>query len=394
MFDQSENLRNAILKKRARVEAIDQIIRRPLPKGGSIGRRQRLIEQKLHLEKAIHELQTALQAHERSMQNRIFGWNDFDSRLISQKVLELAEEMHERIKKAQNRILFECARNGNSASYLHELLEFHERLTDEWAVRLYASYCEAWVEQNQSISPSFILAVRDRPIRVFFSVRTSTVETQIRGRARATNERASPLLLRNWHLHMGRLANRWHNRLQTEAAKCEYCIARGVSYAVPAFGASAPLAPKGDNEHEPLPESRSRDVERSSRTKTGRRAKFTNDFVSFAGSLWLEAKTCEGAQVSEKRLAQIAAELDAKGYVPPAEYLEGRYAEDLKAFNSRNSNSKVGPVKTWVQLAFLADKDHVRGMRRLLSRCAEKVACLIRCPETDSGQKFSSRQIR
>jgi hypothetical protein len=59
--------------------------------------------------------------------------------------------------------------------------------------------------------------------------------------------------------------------------------------------------------------------------------------------------------------------------LPPSKYLEGKYAMDLKAFNSRNSNSKLGPIKTWSELISCGDKDHLRGMRRLLSRCAEKL---------------------
>ena len=33
-------------------------------------------------------------------------------------------------------------------------------------------------------------------------------------------------------------------------------------------------------------------------------------------------------------------------------------------FNSRNSNSKTGPVRTWFELVSRGDKDHIRGMRR------------------------------
>ena len=109
--------------------------------------------------------------------------------------------------------------------------------------------------------------------------------------------------------------------------------------------------------------------------KSGRRPRLGHDFVSFAGNLWLEAKQSVGTKVckvSNEQLRQIGCELDAKGYVPPAEYLEGNYAKELKVFNSGHSNSKMGAIKTWSQLVSLDDKDQVRGMRRLLSRCAKK----------------------
>ena len=68
------------------------------------------------------------------------------------------------------------------------------------------------------------------------------------------------------------------------------------------------------------------------------------------------------------------------GHVPPSAHLEGKCAQELKSFNSRNSNSKIGPVITWSQLISVGDKDHARGMRRLLSRCAERL---------DNGHRLS-----
>lgn len=79
------------------------------------------------------------------------------------------------------------------------------------------------------------------------------------------------------------------------------------------------------------------------------------------------------ANVSDDQLREIASALDVPGQLPPSAHLEGKYARELKAFNSRNSNSKTGPVKTWSQLISLGDKDLLRGMRRLLSRCAKRL---------------------
>lgn len=105
----------------------------------------------------------------------------------------------------------------------------------------------------------------------------------------------------------------------------------------------------------------------------GRVPRLTRGFVDFAGGLWREATHPE-TKVSGTELGQIASKLDEKGYIPPADYLEGRFAQELKAFNSRNSNSKIGAIRTWSRLVSLGDKDHLRGMRRLLSRCASKQA--------------------
>jgi hypothetical protein len=106
----------------------------------------------------------------------------------------------------------------------------------------------------------------------------------------------------------------------------------------------------------------------------GRPPKLTPDFVQSAGKLWRQAQSQSApgrCTVAAKELAAIASSLDSEGYTPPANYLEKNCAADLKKFNSNNSNSKIGPIKTWSQLVHYGDKGHLRGMRRLLSRCAK-----------------------
>ena len=108
-------------------------------------------------------------------------------------------------------------------------------------------------------------------------------------------------------------------------------------------------------------------------TKPGRTLARSANFVNFAGKLWLDAKQRSGKpSVTTEQLNQIASSLDEERYVPPAKYLEGSYARELRTFNSKNSHSKMGPIQTWSQLVTLGDKDHLRGMRRLLSRCVRK----------------------
>jgi hypothetical protein len=112
--------------------------------------------------------------------------------------------------------------------------------------------------------------------------------------------------------------------------------------------------------------------------RPGRKARLPQEFVVCAGTLWRKASSNNTTQVPDDQLQLIASALDAAGHLPPSAHLEGKYARELKDFNSRNSNSKTGPVKTWTQLVSLGDKDNVRGMRRLLSRCAKKLgeSCL------------------
>ena len=106
----------------------------------------------------------------------------------------------------------------------------------------------------------------------------------------------------------------------------------------------------------------------------GRPPKLNPHFVLAAGQLWREAQSQNAprrSKVGVEELVGIASTLDSNGYTPPADYLEKKYAAALKKFNSNNSNSKTGPIKTWSQLVHFGDKDQLRGMRRLLSRCAK-----------------------
>ena len=97
------------------------------------------------------------------------------------------------------------------------------------------------------------------------------------------------------------------------------------------------------------------------------------EFVTVAGQLWGNAERKNRvARVSKEQLERIAHELDTRGYIPPKNFLEKRFADEVKAFNSRNANSKTGAIMTWSDLVSTGDKDHVRGMRKLLSRCSKK----------------------
>jgi hypothetical protein len=111
------------------------------------------------------------------------------------------------------------------------------------------------------------------------------------------------------------------------------------------------------------------DIKPHAPVRTGRRAKRDEGFTILAGSLWRDAKG-SSSRVSTDALEHIAAEFDRRGYVPPAIYLEKKVAESVKLYNRNHSNSKQGSIKTWADLVRIGDKDHLRGMRRLLSRCA------------------------
>lgn len=105
--------------------------------------------------------------------------------------------------------------------------------------------------------------------------------------------------------------------------------------------------------------------------RKGRPAKRDGGFAIRAGRLWHDAKGTS-SRVSIDALEHIAAELDRHGFVPPANYLEKTDAEKIMLYNRNHSNSKQGPITSWADLVRIGDKDHLRGMRRLLYRCASK----------------------
>jgi hypothetical protein len=105
--------------------------------------------------------------------------------------------------------------------------------------------------------------------------------------------------------------------------------------------------------------------------RPGPAEKLKPEFVTFAAALWNGSKSVSG-RVSPENLLRIAGELDAAQYGPPAKYLEEQSAKELRTSNSKNAHSKVGPLLMWVPLVKHGDKNQVRAMRKLLSRCAGK----------------------
>ena len=151
-----------------------------------------------------------------------FRWSDLDRRLLSPKVIDLAEKMQKRIADGERRVAFQARQSGNAASYLPRLFDFHEQLVDEWAEGLYAVHCEAWAQQKRTVSPAFIRAVRDQAILQLISLRTSSVEAEVTRRGTASSNPPNPIALGEWKRRMNRMAGRWKRKLEAEAVASEY----------------------------------------------------------------------------------------------------------------------------------------------------------------------------
>ena len=85
----------AIRKKKARIVEIDLILAQPLAPGVTAGWRRRLIEERLHLEEAVAELEREICRLQFEEADRRFRWEDIDQELLKAKTFELARKMHE-----------------------------------------------------------------------------------------------------------------------------------------------------------------------------------------------------------------------------------------------------------------------------------------------------------
>ncbi len=272
-------------------------------------------------------------------------WNQIDHELVGHKLSLISSDLQPRAFSDENRVRSELRQTGNGGGLASQLVTVHVQLTDEWIARTYEAYCETWHTQGKQKSAAFIRAVFQGALVPLVAIRQSATLSHFARTQGHSCAIAGGYLVRS----LTKLRGAWWDKLEIEAEACKY-LAR-----------------------QPLSQETNDATHGTARTRFGRPARLDLNFVDIAGKLWLDAKEkSRNTTVDGDRLAQIASELDARGYLPPSEYLEKSCAEQVKAFNSRNSNSKSGVIKTWKCLVLIGDKDHVRGMRRLLSRCAAK----------------------
>jgi hypothetical protein len=316
------------------------------------------------------------------------------------KLVDLSEEMRSRINADESRIRFENRLNLNSNIVPSLVLRMKEERADEWTRRVYEIYCEVWQTQGHVKSAAFVRGVGAHVVQML-GLRARSIANEFSRFARRTSFSGTLTTahLRNLDLRMRQLQGRWQRRLEIEAKECEHAEhrLRQAQQIVQSADVATTKTPAGvlaeANRHPPAGETRQPvhvSTSAPNRRKPGRSPKLPEAFVVCAGTLWRGAISNSHTKVSSDELREIVSALDAAGHSPPSSYLEGKYARDLKDFNRRNSNSKIGPLKTWSQLVSHGDKDHLQGMRRLLSRCAEKVDKDYPPSGINSGQKTSS----
>jgi hypothetical protein len=169
-----------------------------------------------------------------------------DPRLLSRKLEDISKEMNKRAAAGEGRIRSEVKNSGNTAGYLPQLFNFHEKLTDEWARKVYDAHCETWKEQNRVVTPAFIRWVRDTEIIPMINTRKGTVMSKVIVRGTRTRQPPNAMALRGWSRTMNSLASRWNSELEARATALEYTIAKDQQasrHLLPEYKA-APLSAK------------------------------------------------------------------------------------------------------------------------------------------------------
>jgi hypothetical protein len=329
-----------------------------------------------------------------------FRWEDIDHSLASLRLTDLAEEMQRQICEDENRIRFENRGNLNSNALPSLLLKMKQDRADDQARRVYETYCDIWEKQGHVKSAAFVRAVYARAVVSVLRARTNAIASEFARFATRTNfhPEIGKAHLQSLRQSMQRLEDRWRRRVEIEAKECEHAeqrlrqaqqiVQRGdvATTRAPAVLPELNLQLSAGAYPPPVQES----AIAPKRSKPGRYPKLPQDFVVCAATLWRGVLHDSHSKVSNDQLRQIAHALDAAMHLPPSDYLEGKYAREIKEFNSRHSKSKTRPILTWSDLVGHQDKDHLQGMRRLLSRCARRIDHDHPPSGINSGRKRSS----
>lgn len=258
---------------------------------------------------------------------------------------------------AKNAVLHESMRKNNSG-YLGsawvdmEISDIDRRA--EWAFR---TCQEIWDLQGRMKCRPFFRAVFDECLQPMFSIREGCFQSELELYQTRTGKQSAPELsatLGAMKRQMDALRAKWNTKLEIESRNIEtrerLSESREVSRIQVPGGSSSTL----------------------NRPQMGRKPKRSLDFIAFVENFWRQRKG-HRRYVSLADLKAIADEMDLREFTPPADYLEAKAAKELRARNSRNSNSKNGgPILTWRVLVEREDKDDLTAMRRLLRRYVSK----------------------
>ncbi len=297
----------------------------------------------------------------------LFRWEDIDHRLVVLKLVDLSEEMGNRIKADERRIRFENRLNLNSNTVPSLVLQIKEKCANEWARRAYEIYCEVWQTQGYVKSAPFVRGVCAHIVRML-GVRANSIAHEFSRSARGTN---LPVSLRTAHLNgldlrMRQLQSRWKRRLEIEAKECAHAERRKNLEAIPT---SSP-----ENQDHTRIALHPGNVSPSA-NKAPSQARFPHirssaplsDFEETVGKLMVQARRgCSTKYLPRTEISKIAAFLD-QGNLPVRSNLERKAAQTMAVYNQSHSRAAI---KTWKSAS--GHPQFKSAVRKRFSRAEEK----------------------
>lgn len=221
MPNEHENFQNAILNYKARIEEINRAVAQAPPRAST----RRIIQERLHLEQKVAELEKEDARLQRLAAVQNFSWESLNHALIDAKCRKLSEEMQDLIPQDKRAIEAEALRNGNGAYYLPAFFRMQEKRAKEWALRAKEIYCEVARLQGLHTGPSFMRAVLEKAILPVLAARKGSAEYDATLRAQRIGKSHDPQLaaaIGQWHRSVQRLLTSLRNELEIEGMESVY----------------------------------------------------------------------------------------------------------------------------------------------------------------------------
>jgi hypothetical protein len=155
-----------------------------------------------------------------------FNWKQVDERLSSIMQSKVSAEIRELITDDIGHIRFQNMHNGNSMTVPSQRLRMQLLRSDEWAARLYESYCEIWQTQRRHLSPEFLRAIATHAIGVLVSGRKGAVADEFLREQERTGRNAGWLqpAMDAFARDMARLLNKWEQASESDARTVQYML--------------------------------------------------------------------------------------------------------------------------------------------------------------------------
>lgn len=138
----------------------------------------------------------------------------------------VSAEIRELITDDIGHIRFQNMHNGNSMTVPSQRLRMQLLRSDEWAARLYESYCEIWQTQRRHLSPEFLRAIATHAIGVLVSARKGAVADEFLREQQRTRRNTGWLkpAMDAFARDMVLLLHKWEKESESDARTVQYML--------------------------------------------------------------------------------------------------------------------------------------------------------------------------